>query len=203
LFGSSGKPLAAASVAALALFTAGFASVTSVSPDPGRASVAPPAASAESASMDPASTVTPANGNDYILPDGTVYQESEDGTFSWIPNIATANAMGLDWNSLQPVTALPGPVVEPFASVLSLSNASFNRTGGGSGSDPSSARVTPANGMDYLLDNDQIYQDNGDGTCSWIPDVATGNAMHLDWNNLVPVGDTLPCDVGYPFPHVD
>jgi hypothetical protein len=159
--------------------------------------VAVPAALADS------SGITPANGNDYILPDGTVYQQNDDGTFSWVPNIATANAMGLDWNSLQAVDSLPGTVVEPFPSVLGLSNASFNRSGGSSGSAAGSANVTPANGYDYLLDNGQVYQDNFDGTCSWIPDVATGNAMHLDWNNLIPVGDTLPCDVGYPFPHVD
>jgi hypothetical protein len=150
------------------------------------------------------SGITPANGSDFILPDGTVYQQADDGTFSWIPNIATANAMGLDWSSLQPVDSLPGSVGDPFPSVLGLTNASFNRSGGsGGGTVAGSAKVTPANGYDYLLDNGQVYQDNFDGTCSWIPDVATGNAMHLDWNNLIPVGDTLPCDVGYPFPHVD
>jgi hypothetical protein len=159
--------------------------------------VAVPSALADSSGL------VPANGNDYILPDGTVYQQNDDGTFSWIPNVSTANAMGVDWSSLQQVTALPGPVGEPVPSILSLSNASFDRTGGGSSSSTGSISVTPANGYDYLLDNGQIYQDNFDGTCSWIPDVATGNAMHIDWNNLIPVGDTLPCDVGYPFPHVD
>jgi hypothetical protein len=158
--------------------------------------VAVPSALADS------SGITPANGSDFILPDGTVYQQADDGTFSWIPNIATANAMGLDWNSLQPVDSLDGTVVAPFPSVLGLSNASFNRSGSGSGSGAGSVKVTPANGYDYLLDNSQVYQDNFDGTCSWIPDVATGNAMHVDWNNLIPV-DELPCDVGYPFPHVD
>ena len=148
-------------------------------------------------------TAPQANGNDFILPDGTVYQLNDDGTYSWIPNVATANAMGVDWSSLQPVAALDGPVGEPVPSVLSLSNASFNRTGGGSTSTGgSTVKVPPANGDDYVLPNGQIYQDNYDGTCSWIPDVATGNAMHLDWNDLVQV-DTLPCDVGYPIPHVD
>ncbi len=149
---------------------------------------------------DSSSGITPANGNDYTLPDGTVYQQNDDGTFSWIPNMATGNAMGLDWGNLQPVDALDGTVVEPFPSVLDLSNASPNRTGS-SGSTAGSAKVTPANGWDYVLPNGQIWQDNFDGTCSWVPDVPTGNAMHLDWNNLIMV-DSLPCDPGYPFPHV-
>ena len=70
--------------------------------------VAVPAAFADSPS-----SITPANGNDFILPDGSVYQQNDDGTFSWIPNVATGNAMGLDWNNLQPVDALDGSVVAP------------------------------------------------------------------------------------------
>ena len=80
--------------------------------------VAVPAALADSSIV-----ITPANGSDYILPDGTVYQQNDDGTFSWIPDVATANAMGVDWTSLIPVTGLDGPVVQPFPSVLGLSNA--------------------------------------------------------------------------------
>jgi hypothetical protein len=161
--------------------------------------VAVPAAMADSSIV-----VTPANGSDYILPDGSVYQLNDDGSYSWIPNVATGNAMGLDWTSLIPVPYLDGTVGDPFPSVQSLSNASFNRTGGSS-STSSSVSVTPANGVDYYLPNGQVYQDNLDGTCSWIPDVATGNAMHLDWNDMIAVDDVtdLPCDIGTPFPHVD
>ena len=198
--GKSGKLLAAASVAALALSAAGLAGVTSGSFDPGRASVAPPAAIPDSSTR-----VTPANGEDYILPDGTVYQRNEDGTFSWIPNVATGDAMGLDWQSLIAVPYLDGNVGEPFPSVLGLSNASFNRSGPSSFSAGRSVPVTPANGYDYYLPNGQVYQDNRDGTCSWIPDVATGNAMHLDWNDLIMVDgfSTLPCNIVNPFPHID
>jgi hypothetical protein len=149
---------------------------------------------------DSSNGVPPANGNDYVLPDGSVYQQNDDGTFSWVPNVATGNAMGLDWNNLTPVSQLDGSISDPIPSVQSLSNASFNRTGGTTAN--SVVKVTPANGWDYYLPNGQVWQDNLDGTCSWIPDVATGNAMHVDWNNLVEV-DTLPCDPGMPFPHVD
>jgi hypothetical protein len=165
--------------------------------------VAVPAALADSSI-----SITPANGSDYILPDGTVYQQNDDGTFSWIPDVATANAMGLDWSSLIPVTGLDGPVVESFPSILTLSNPSFNRTGATGGTSPAvgSARpsITPANGNDYALPDGQVYQDNGDGTCSWVPDVATGNAMGLDWNALIQIDDLseVPCSVGTPFPHV-
>jgi hypothetical protein len=50
--------------------------------------VAVPAALADSSS-----SITPANGNDYILPDGSVYQLNDDDTYSWIPDVATGNAM--------------------------------------------------------------------------------------------------------------
>ena len=45
-----------------------------------------------------------------VLPDGSVYQGNSDGTRSWIPDIATANAMGFQWNNLVAVDARPGPV---------------------------------------------------------------------------------------------
>src|SRR5476651_2485753 len=70
--------------------------------------------------------VTPANGSDFILPDGTVYQQNDDGTFSWVPNVATATAMGIQMGDLQPVSMLDGEVGAPFPSVLGLANASFN-----------------------------------------------------------------------------
>jgi hypothetical protein len=61
-----------------------------------------------------AASVTPANGNDVVLPDGSVWQGNPDGSYSWIPDVATADAMGVDWNTLQPVDSLPGPVGTPF-----------------------------------------------------------------------------------------
>jgi hypothetical protein len=155
-------------------------------------------------------SVTPANGNDFILPDGSVYQQNDDGTFSWVPNVATATAMGITMDMLQPVPVLDGEVVAPFPSVLGLSNASFNRLGGSSGSASSGVTVTPTNGNDYLLPNGQIFQDNGDGTCSWVPDPATASAMGItSWDDLTlvddlsEVGGGAGCDVGTPFPHVD
>jgi hypothetical protein len=62
-------------------------------------------------------SVTPANGNDVVLPDGSVYQLNDDGSYSRIPDLATASAMGLDWNALQLVDGLPGPAGTPFTKV--------------------------------------------------------------------------------------
>jgi hypothetical protein len=153
--------------------------------------------------------VTPANGNDFILPDGTVYQQNDDGTFSWVPNVATSQAMGITMDMLQPVTELDGVVGVPFPSVLGLANASFNRLGSSPAGAPSSVPVTPTNGNDYLLPDGQIYQDNGDGTCSWVPDPATAAAMGITWNDISLIDDLSQvnggagCSVGTPFPHVD
>src|SRR5579871_5680777 len=91
---------------------------------------------------DSSNGVPPANGNDYVLPDGSVYQQNDDGTFSWVPNVATGNAMGLDWGNLIQVDQLDGSISDPIPSVQGLSNASFNRTGSSSSSS-STVKVTP------------------------------------------------------------
>ncbi len=127
------------------------------------------------------------------LPDGSVYQANDDGTFSLIPDVATANAMKLVWNTLQPVDEVPGPTAAPFASVVPLVNPSFNRLAG--------VPLTRANGNDVVLPDGSVYQGNDDGTYSWIPNVATANAMGVVWNALQPV-DELPGPEGTAFPSV-
>jgi len=64
------------------------------------------------------SGVTPANGNDYILPSGDVYELGDDGNYHWVPDVATANAMGVDWNSLTFEDTLDAPVGDAFPSVV-------------------------------------------------------------------------------------
>ena len=109
--------------------------------------------------------------------------------------------MGLDWSSLQTVDVLPGPVGPRFTSVAELSNASVVRSGTATApATTATPAVAKANGNDVILPDGTVYQGNDDGTYSWIPDVATGNAMHLDWNSLEAV-DELPGPVGTPFPH--
>ena len=65
----------------------------------------------------------------------------------------------------------------------------------------SAAGVAPANGNDVILPNGDVYQLGDDGVYQLIPDVATGDAMNLDWNALTPV-DELDADVGSAFPDV-
>lgn len=142
--------------------------------------------------------VIPANGNDVVLADGSVYQLNDDGSYSWIPNVATANAMGLDWSSLQSVDVLPGPVGPRFPAVVTLANALATKTAVVT---TSTAAVAKANGNDVVLPDGNVYQQNDDGSYSWIPDVATANAMGLNWNNLQQVV-TLDGPLGPPFPHV-
>ena len=168
------------------------------------AAPAVPSALADSSSV----AVTPANGNYIVLPDGPVYQQNDDGSWSWIPDIATANAMGLDWTSLQPATQVPGPIGAPFPSVVTLTNASPNRTATTAGTtagtttgSSQAAAIVRAIDDDLVLPDGQVYQENSDGSFSWIPDVSTGNAMGLNWNDLQPVDD-LPGPVGLPFEHV-
>lgn len=55
---------------------------------------------------------------DIILPDGAVFR-FDDGAGVWrhIPDVDTANAMGLDWNGLTGVDEVPGPTGDDWPSV--------------------------------------------------------------------------------------
>ena len=136
-----------------------------------------------------------ASAADVILPNGDVYRSTDDGVYNWIPDVATANAMGLDWNNLEYVDELPGPNGEsPSATQLSvLLSAPAGLTTG--------ASITRANGNDVILPDGSVYQLDDDGVYHWIPDLATANAMGLDWDNINYV-DELPGPAGDPFPSV-
>src|SRR5689334_5553882 len=55
-----------------------------------------------------------AGAADALLPDGSVYRPGDDGVYRWIPDVATANALGVNWNDLQLVDELPGPAGDPL-----------------------------------------------------------------------------------------
>ncbi len=61
--------------------------------------------------------VTPANGNDFILPNGDVYQLDSDGVYHWIPDVATSVAMHVNGNALESLDELDGPEGAPYPSV--------------------------------------------------------------------------------------
>jgi hypothetical protein len=140
--------------------------------------------------------VTPANGNDFVLPDGTVYELDADGVFHLIPNVATGNAMHLNWNAMTPVDSIDGDVGDPFPSVAVLTNAR-----GAVATGTAKVAAVLANGSDFILPDGSVYQLDADGVYHLVPDVATGNAMHLSWNALQLL-DALDSDVGNPFPSV-
>ena len=141
--------------------------------------------------------VTPANGNDFIRPDGSVYQLDSDGVYHWVPDVATSLAMHVDGNALQQLDALDGPLGAPFPSVIvTLSNARVTSTASGA-----KVVVTPANGNDFILPDGSVYQLDSDGVYHWIPDVATSLAMHVDGNALQQL-DALDGPEGPAFPSV-
>jgi hypothetical protein len=132
---------------------------------------------------------TKANGADYILPNGAVFQKDANGYFHWIPNTATATAMGINWNQLIRVNSigLVGPAIP--SAMLHVQPASCTK------------RVAPAvmaNGQDYIVQpNPGIYQKDARGVYHLIPDRATANAMGVKWNQLRKVGYVAP--TGQPY----
>ncbi len=124
-----------------------------------------------------------ASAADVILPDGSVYRQTNDGAYHWIPNVGTANALGVDWNNLQMIDELPGPSGDPLPAVQVRTTL---------GTPAASASQTHPSVNALILPDGSVYQLDPDGTCHWIPDVATANALGVDWNNLQVV-DELPC----------
>ena len=140
--------------------------------------------------------VTPANGNDFVLPNGDVYQQDADGVFHHVADVATANAMHLDWNGLLAVDSIDGDIGADIALGGSAGTVQLSNSRVASG-----AAVPRANGNDFVLPNGDVYELADDGSYRWIPDVATANAMRLDWNALQPIDD-LGDAVGAPFASV-
>jgi hypothetical protein len=152
---------------------------------------------AGASSMLAEAAVTPSNGNDFILPNGNVYQLDSDGVYHWIPDVATSTAMHVDGNALQALDALDGPEGAPYPSVVAtLSNARVTAV-----APAPKVVVTPANGNDFILPNGNVYQLDSDGVYHWIPDVATSMAMHVDGSALQQL-DALDGPEGAPFPSV-
>lgn len=59
---------------------------------------------------------------DLLLPDGSVYRfDGDAGVWRHVPDVDTANALGVDWNNLQALDDVPGPVGDEWPSVASAS----------------------------------------------------------------------------------
>lgn len=124
-------------------------------------------------------SITPANGRDYIIPNGDVYQLGPKGQYHLIPDVATANAMKLNWNTLD-IASSVSPVGAPLPSVLPV-EASL----------PTAIRpvqiAARANGSDFILPNGAVFQKDANGSFHWIPNRATAKAMGIVWNKLIQV----------------
>jgi hypothetical protein len=126
---------------------------------------------------------TMANGRDYILPDGRLFQRDADGVYHWIPNVTTANAMGIKWNHLIRARSV-SPVGAAIKNVVEMLQPTCTKK-----AKPS----TMANGMDYIVPpNPSVYQRDSKGVYHLIPNRATANAMGLNWNKLRKVGSVAP-----------
>jgi predicted heme/steroid binding protein len=132
--------------------------------------------------------VTPANGQDYILPNGNVYQ-LVNGTYRLIPDLQTANAMHIDWNRLHRVGAVQ-PTGAPLPSVLPKPVPPPVKI---------VAPVMMANGKDYVLPNGNVYQ-LVNGSYRLIRDTTTANKMGIKWDKLYRVAHLSP--IGKPLPSV-
>src|SRR5207248_2527852 len=111
-----------------------------------------------------------AGATDVLLPGGSVYRSTDDGVYHWVPNVATANALGVDWNDLVLADELPGPLGDP------LGAAQTRTTLGVAGA--VKPHVTAV-----ILPNGDVYELNADGSCTLLPDVASANAAGVDWND--------------------
>jgi hypothetical protein len=179
-------------------------SVTAGTPTP----PSPPPPSATPADTQPApatSSVSPGgpSGPLALLPDGSVYMLGSDGLWHHIPDVATANAIGIDWNNIPSYDTVPGPVGDELPSVVvaaptlpSPPPTNANQAG----QQPTPAAGTPT-GQLALLPDGSVYMLGSDGLWHHIPDVATANAIGIDWNNL-PSYDTLPGPTGDELPSV-
>jgi len=124
-----------------------------------------------------------ANGADYVLPDGRVFQRDVHGVYHWIPNTLTANAMGIKWDGLHVVKSV-SPVGRAIPSVIEQATPVCKK------------RISPttkANGMDFIVPpNPNVYQRDSRGVYHLIPDKQTANAMGVNWTRLHKVHSVAP-----------
>lgn len=122
---------------------------------------------------------------DVILPDGSVYRfDGDSQTWRHIPDVDTANAMGVDWNNLAEDDSLPGPQGPDWPSVDQPSAPPPPPPAESGPPPPPSSQ-----GGDEIDPSGNVYRfDPALEQWRHIPDVATANAMGVDWNNLQSVG---------------
>lgn len=142
--------------------------------------VAIPSALAATA-VTPGAAITPANGNEYLLPTGNLYQLGPKGVYHLVPDLPTATEMGVLWAQVKHVGSI-APIGQPLASVLTLPTMQVATV----------PPATMANGKDYVVPGGSIYQLDAKGVFHLIPDILTARAMKLDWGKLMHAKSVKP-----------
>lgn len=125
--------------------------------------------------------ITPANGSEFLLPTGNLYQLGPQGVYHLVPDLPTATEMGVLWAQVKHVSSI-GPIGQPLPSVLTLPTMEVATV----------PPTTMANGKDYVVPGGSIYQLDAQGVFHLIPDILTARAMHLDWGKLTRVKSVKP-----------
>jgi len=128
-----------------------------------------------------ATAITPANGNEFLLPTGNLYQLGSNGVYHLVPDLPTATEMGVLWAQVKHVNSVT-PIGRPLPSVLTLPTTQVTTV----------PPTTMANGKDYVLPGGSVYQLDAKGVYHLIPDILTARAMHVDWAKLVHVKSLKP-----------
>jgi hypothetical protein len=136
-----------------------------------------------------ATSITPANGQEFVLPTGNLYQLGPDAAFHLVPDLPTATEMGVLWAQVKHVNTI-SPIGRPLPSVLTLPTTKVT----------TAPPTVMANGKDYVLPGGSIYQLDANGVYHLIPDVLTANAMRVDWGKLIHAKSLQP--IGAPLASV-
>jgi hypothetical protein len=134
-----------------------------------------------------------------LTTDNSVYVAGEDGLWHHVPDVATFEALGYEWSAVTWYGDLPGTVGAPLgpasAGDSSVVAVPFAEQPVAAGAAAVPAYTGPLAGLEsdrsvYLARDDQWHH---------IPDVATFEAMRLDWSAITWYGD-LPGTAGEPLP---
>jgi hypothetical protein len=128
-----------------------------------------------------ATPISPANGKEFLVPNGTLFELDAQGVYHRVPDLPTATEMGVLWSSVKKASTV-SPIGRSLPSVLTLPSTQVKTA-------PPS---TMANGADFLLPGGSVYQRDATGVYHLVPDILTANAMHIDWRALARVSDVKP-----------
>jgi hypothetical protein len=135
-----------------------------------------------------------------LLPDGSLYLLGDDGQWHHVPDVDTANALGVDWNALPQYDVLPGDVGDELPSIASQAPApppAATPVMQQPVAADQQTNATYAVGSLVGLPDQRVLMLLADGQWHWIPDTTTFNVLRLQWSAVSWVA-ALPGDEGVP-----